>query len=103
MRLEDHDLGGTGAVPCEVYPVESRDGRDFWRSVTNVSCPVEGCDQTVVWYEAGYVPGFRVCMEGAVARDVSVFNHSSKRHHFIADGTAAEPVLIRDRRFEEKT
>lgn len=22
MRLEDHDLGGTGAVPREVYPVE---------------------------------------------------------------------------------
>jgi hypothetical protein len=23
---------------------------------------VPGCSQTLVWYEAGYVPGYRVCM-----------------------------------------
>ncbi|MFQ5506326.1 MAG: hypothetical protein ACE5F1_16275 [Planctomycetota bacterium] len=38
MRLEDHDLHGTGAVPCEVYPMPG----DGWDAVTSVPCPVEG-------------------------------------------------------------
>ncbi len=97
MRIEDHNLGGTGAEPCEVYPVESRD--EYWASVTGIPCPVDGCKQTVVWYEAGYSPGYRFCMahEGGEGYD-----ESTKRHCFVARGDIAEPTLIRDTRFERE-
>jgi hypothetical protein len=32
---------------------------DYWRQVDFTPCPV--CGAPVVWYEAGYVPGYRVC------------------------------------------
>ena len=32
---------------------------DYWRQVDFTPCPV--CAAPVVWYEAGYVPGYRVC------------------------------------------
>ena len=38
------------------YPQEYA---DFWRQVDWTPCPV--CGAPVVWYEAGYVPGYRVC------------------------------------------
>lgn len=86
-------------MPCEVYPVESIDEHSFWSSVTDISCPVKGCNQTVVWYEAGYVPGFRVCMKRV---DEKGFDEATKQHHFLTSGTITNPVLIRDRRFEEE-
>lgn len=38
------------------YPGENA---DYWRQVDWTPCPV--CAAPVVWYEAGYVPGYRVC------------------------------------------
>jgi hypothetical protein len=38
------------------YPVEYP---DYWVQVDWTPCPV--CGAPVVWYEAGYVPGYRVC------------------------------------------
>ena len=32
---------------------------DYWRQVDFTRCPV--CGAPVVWYEAGHVPGYRVC------------------------------------------
>ncbi len=87
VRRERHDLHGRGAVLCEVYDLAP--AVDYWSAVTDVPCPVAGCDGRVIWFEAGYVPGYRVCV-----RDELV------RHHFLAAGTAAAPTLIRDREGE---
>lgn len=38
------------------YPQEYS---DYWATVDFTPCPV--CQAPVVWYEAGYVPGYRVC------------------------------------------
>jgi len=38
------------------YPIEFP---DFWAQVDFTPCPI--CNAPVVWYEAGYVPGYRVC------------------------------------------
>jgi hypothetical protein len=35
--------------------------RDSWCEVDWMPCPV--CGAPVVWYEAGYVPGYRVCTQ----------------------------------------
>lgn len=64
---------------------------DYWAAVTDVPCPIEGCDQTVVWYEAGYVPGYRVYILIRDGRGLI----DSIRHRFQADGDVAQPVLIR--------
>jgi hypothetical protein len=48
-------LGLRLAVEPE-YPMEHP---DYWRQVDFTPCPV--CGAPVVWYEAGYVPGYRVC------------------------------------------
>lgn len=37
------------------------DEHDQWQNITDVPCPRPGCEGVVVWYEAGYVPGYRVC------------------------------------------
>jgi hypothetical protein len=43
-------------------------------------CPVPGCARALVWYEAGYVPGYRICTAG---------------HHvqLAEDGRSAKAVL----------
>lgn len=68
-----------------MYPMPPR-GLDWWAAVTDVPCPVADCTQTVVWYEAGYVPGYRVCM--AVADDdapgAATYDHGTRRHRFLA-------------------
>jgi hypothetical protein len=40
------------------YPQEFA---DYWIQVAFTPCPV--CGAPVVWYEAGYVPGYRVCVK----------------------------------------
>lgn len=90
MRHEWHDLHGTGGVECEVYDMLAKS--DYWSAVTDVPCPVEDCEQTVVRYEAGYVPGYRVCM----ARLGDGYDLGPIRHWFIAAGSAERPALIRD-------
>lgn len=91
MRLETHDLHGIGAKRCEVYDLPPV-AEDYWVAVTNVRCPVTGCDQTVVWYEAGFTPGYRVCMR---AIDAEGFDPSSIRHRFQAKGDTQHPTLVR--------
>jgi len=100
VRMEPHDLHGIGDrehevydMPCVTAPVHGGgERRDYWSAVTDVPCPVPGCDQTVIWYEAGYVPGYRVCMKPSG----DGYDHDSLRHRFIAGGNADAPVLVRD-------
>jgi len=49
------------------YPNEYK---DYWKQVDWLPCPE--CSSAIIWYEAGYVPGYRIC---------------SKRpyHHCLAD------------------
>lgn len=56
------DIHGDGEPMTVGYEMPARDPWDMWRDVTDAPCPHPGCDQTLVWYEAGYVPGYRVCM-----------------------------------------
>lgn len=94
MRIELHNLDGTGDRRTRVYDMPPRevtsDGwpagtkitqRDYWAAVSDVPCPIEGCAGIIRWAEAGYVPGYRIC-DGC-------------GRHFIADGTADAPVLLR--------
>jgi hypothetical protein len=92
MRIEEHNTDGTGYKDHEVYDLEIKSELDFWESVTGVPCPVEGCTHTVLWFEAGFVPGYRVCMAQV---EPGAFDLGSIRHRFIAKGTAANPKLIR--------
>jgi hypothetical protein len=46
-----------------------------------------------LWYEAGYVPGYRVCM--APLGD-GLFDPQSIKHRFLAKGDANHPMLVRD-------
>lgn len=97
-RIEDYDLHGTGSAPCEVYEMplarEVAPGcHEYWPAVTDVRCPIDGCGQTIVWYEAGYVPGYRVCMASA---GEDTYDHSTLRHRFLARGNHAAPTLVRD-------
>lgn len=94
MRIEQHNLHGTGMQDHEVYdmpPKTSDYGGDYWAAVTDVPCPVGGCKHTVVWYEAGYVPGYRVCM----APKGDGYDPESLEHRFLARGNAERPTLIR--------
>lgn len=43
----------------EIEPEYPGEYPDYWRQVDFTPCPV--CGAPVVWYEAGYVPGYRVC------------------------------------------
>lgn len=97
MRREEHNLHGTGWRECEVYEMpHGPDDDPYWGAVTGVPCPVSGCQHTVVWYEAGYVPGYRVCM----APFLDGYDEASIRHRFLAQGNSAAPVLVRDREAE---
>lgn len=51
----------------------------WWERGAWVPCPVRRCGRALVWYEAGYVPGYRVCTRG---------------HHvqLSQDGRSAKPV-----------
>lgn len=98
MRHEDHDLHGTGQERCEVYDMPIFDRNNFWTSVTDVPCPVEGCDQVVVWWEAAYVPGYRVCLASIGGGDG--YDAESLRHRFLAKGTGRRPELVRDKGYE---
>lgn len=53
----------TYALRCEdepPFPGEVRDdGMTYWQRAALEPCPI--CGAALVWYEAGYVPGYRVC------------------------------------------
>ena len=95
MRIEQHNLDGLGAKDHEVYDMPSKHP-DYWAAVTTVECPVANCAHVVVWYEAGYVPGYRVCMAPGRGQDGAVEQaiFSGIRHRFQASGTAERPTLI---------
>ena len=95
MRIEKHNLDGTGIQNCEVYDMPSLSPHDYWLSVTDVPCPVPGCNQTIVWYEAGWVPGYRVCMARIESNGFDYFDSQTLNHRFLARGNAARPVLVR--------
>lgn len=87
-RKETHDLHGTGERQHAVYDMPGEAG---WDSVTDVPCPVDGCEQTVLWYEAGYVPGYRVCMR-ETGKDL--YDHASIQHRFLADPAGPKLILL---------
>lgn len=93
MTIEQHNLDGEGPVDCEVYEMPSK-APEYWDAVTDVPCPVPGCKNTIVWYEAGYVPGYRVCAEFDPKH--GVYPILSIRHRFLASGNAENPKLIRE-------
>jgi hypothetical protein len=57
-------------VRCSNEPEFPGESPDYWASVNFSPCPV--CGSPVVWYEAGYVPGYRVCT-------------GPKHHHSLAE------------------
>ena len=97
MRTELHNLHGKGDRQHEVYDMTA-DPKDYWSAVSNVPCPVDGCEQIVVWYEAGYTPANRVCMGRAGG---GLFDEQTTLHRFLARGNAAQPTLVRDDCCEE--
>ena len=96
MKIEYRDMDGRGCQPHEVYdmPLPASDqvrSTYCWEAVTDVPCPVEGCGQTVVWYEAGCVPGYRVCMRRL---QDGTCDPDTLRHRLQASGTIEAPTLI---------
>ena len=45
----------------ENEPAWPDEHEDYWLQVDWTPCPV--CGAPVVWYEAGYIPGYRVCSQ----------------------------------------
>lgn len=63
------------------YPGEwAEEAIAWWERGAWVPCPVRRCGRALVWYEVGYVPGYRVCTRG---------------HHvqLSQDGRNAKPVI----------
>lgn len=86
FRIEEHNLDGIKHRRCRVYDLPVLDERDYWKSVTDIPCPVTGCAGTLRWAEAGLTRGYRKC-DGC-------------GRFFLADGDAAAPTVILDyRRF----
>jgi hypothetical protein len=99
MVEEHHNLHGTGSVECEVYVMRPVNQHEYWEAVTDVPCPVEGCENTVVWYEAGYVPGWRVCMKPVPGKP-DTLDTNTIRHCFLARGDNVRPILVRSKVME---
>lgn len=68
-------------------------GPEYWASVTDVPCPVPGCGQTVVWWEAGHVAGYRVCLGAGPDGHLDC---DTLRHRFVSAGNTQDPCLILD-------
>jgi hypothetical protein len=84
-RYETRNLGD-GAKRHAVYDMPIVHPHDYWLSVTDVPCPL--CDTgSIRWYEAGFVPGARIC--------------DACGKFFLAKGSIKEGArLIRDSRFD---
>lgn len=50
------------------YPGEMRGAVTWYEHGRWTPCPRKRCARPLVWYEAGYVPGYRVCTRGHHAR-----------------------------------
>ena len=69
----------------------------WWECITDVPCPVPGCDHTLVWYEAGYVPGYRVCMPVIGQEDDgrNIYDRDQIRHRFaLSPGNHGPGVVV---------
>ena len=78
------DLRGDGDCATVGYIMPPRDPWDMWAAVTGAPCPL--CGRDLVWYEAGYVSGYRVCADLVAAGDR--YDLDSIRHRWLwTDGT----------------
>lgn len=79
-------LHSTITANLPAYEMPPADPVDPWADITGVPCPVPGCTGTLVWYENGYVPGHRVCMEPSDMEPSDsvpdVFNPLTIKHWF---------------------
>lgn len=57
VHLNEHPHLGLRLVNEPKYPLEFP---DYWSQIDFTPCPV--CNAPVIWYEAGYVPGYRICI-----------------------------------------
>jgi hypothetical protein len=80
-HIEIRDMHGTGATRHRVYNMPIVEDGEYWPSVTEVPCPA-GCGGVVLWAEAGYVPGYRIC--------------DRCDRHYLANGSREAPTLILD-------
>lgn len=85
----ERDIHGDGGGTYTAYVMPPAHPVDRWADITSsprdghvVLCPVAGCGQQLVWYEAGYVPGYRVCMR---PRSLQSYDPASLRHRFVLD------------------
>jgi len=76
--VPNHELPPTLRWKGRVVTMPARHPWDVWPDITGAPCPVPGCGHELVWYEAGYVPGYRVCM----ARLGSGYDARTLRHQF---------------------
>ena len=53
-----HNSGAVG-LRLAIEPPYPGECGDYWRQLEWTPCPK--CGAPLVWYEAGYVPGYRVC------------------------------------------
>jgi len=89
----DEDIDGTGRGGRRAFAMPPADPWDFWGDITSVPCPVPGCRQTLVWYEAGYVPGYRVCM---AALGDGAYDRRTIEHRFLASSRRRELLILDD-------
>lgn len=90
------NMHGTGYADCAAFLMLPSDPLDKWGDITSypgapVNCPVPGCSQHLVWYEAGYVPGYRACM---APLDGDSYDPKSIRHRFAADHRSDEEDTV---------
>ena len=79
-RTATYNLDGRGDKQYTAYDLPCIDPDDYWTNVTGIPCPVPQCEGTILWYEAAYVPGYRIC--------------SHCQRHFMARGDAEHPFLL---------
>ena len=91
MEIQSKNVHGVGDRKHEVYDM----GEGSWELIKGVPCPVDGCDQTLAWWEAGNVPGYRVC---AKETEQYHFVKATLRHRFLLDPWApgGRMILVRD-------
>lgn len=73
------DIHGDGGGIYRAWEMPPRHPTDAWAAITGAPCPVPSCGQRLVWWEAGYVPGYRVCM---ARRPGGEYDVSTLRHRF---------------------
>lgn len=78
---------GRGHEEYTLYSMPPRNPWDCWADITSdtdsppVDCPVPGCTGYLQWWEAGYVPGYRVCMQPRAGG----YDRDTLRHRFCLD------------------